>query len=134
MSEEAWLEVKGREPEGGGEQAHGGAEEEADRIKHTVACRRWHCSCSLKHNMTESQSLGKVPGQVPATQACDAGRMYLSSRTSALGRDWKEGRILKELQEMSGGDGCVQYVDCGDGTGVHICQSLSNCTLSVCLV
>lgn len=46
-----------------------------------------------------------------------------------------EGRIKKVQEETSGTDRCIHYLDCDDGfRGLCICQSSSNCTLSVCTV
>lgn len=45
---------------------------------------------------------------------------------------WGEGENTKGNQETFGGDGCICYLDCGDGFKDYICQNLSNFTLYIC--
>lgn len=45
-------------------------------------------------------------------------------------REAWERRTEKGYKEISGDDGYLHYLNCGDGfTGVFICQNLSNSTL-----
>lgn len=43
--------------------------------------------------------------------------------------------MTKRNKEALEVDGCVYYLDSGDGfTGAHMCQSVSDCTLKICSI
>lgn len=48
---------------------------------------------------------------------------------------WSEGEIIKSNQETLGGGGYIHYLNWGECfTSVYICQDVSNCMLSICII
>ena len=82
---QGWLEVEGWEPREEGSRSTGRSHcwRRLTKSKAPFDLRRWHCSCSLKHTMAESQSLGKpLPGA--CYQACDIDLVIAKNKSNSI--------------------------------------------------